>query len=824
MQILMFNMFLLILLFNFFLTLRSVILKRKVESSCLFCGICAYNGGVPADPNFIKMIMMFNMERGEDGTGWAVNNIVKKDTEKVSKFIQQNKLITSPEDENFTIIAHARKSSSGTKNNKELVHPFSIYKNNVEKAKPDLILAMNGTMNNVSLFASTFEVEYKEYTNSDTQILSKVMANLGEKEYIKAIEGYDGTATLVFFNPRYSNTLMVYRDIARPLHMWQKSPNEIYISSIEEPFFSLGATKEEIFTFESEFLYRLHKGVVKKKEKVNRSPIRPKSSVYDNRNYSNYPATNYNNFRKNQYEADIVSVVKNNKKFNIHEFLKNSNPHKGKAGNIVYTIMEKYYRTGHLLQGMYIINNQGEIKEPKDLEAVKNDNKEGLKKYYFINGYLCKNEGSYNSLIKKCSDKKDFEIEIFRSQYLSSLCEYFEYPLTTIVSNEQKWILNKEWSNKLTTVNCKISLDMFLSPYIFKLNYKGQVTGTTKKDVCDLEEGGVIEKKLEETELKEDIIKELNKRVNLTIQNTELIRIIKESTKSNGKSNYFYTILRNTVYKENPCEQLREHFYNNLIQELRNFNIIDIVENENLKKLAKDESYSSVIFLDEVDKKVSLLQDKLQNNKEEINANLSTAEKLKLLDDIGTKLTEEDIINSIKKTNSLYNKESFKNDLADSTYTNFNDFMTAWVNTYNSAEIRLFLEAVALCFLELAHITINETLDLFDCEAHILKSRLDKIWFEYVELFNTNDAVNKAKDIINNNEENVEDSSTPDDYENMCKDDADNLYGIIVSKIDEIETVDEVDRTPYVKKMLIEFKSIKSWFEKQLIEKKDEHK
>ena len=108
-------------------------LFRKRKSGYLFCGMVGYCGDVPADPNLLKLMMLYNQERGEDSTGFAINNVITKDTIKVSKFLMKNPINIAPEDENFTFVAHARKRSSGGATFKELAHPFGMYRCGTEK-------------------------------------------------------------------------------------------------------------------------------------------------------------------------------------------------------------------------------------------------------------------------------------------------------------------------------------------------------------------------------------------------------------------------------------------------------------------------------------------------------------------------------------------------------------------------------------------------------------------------------------------------------------------------------------------------------------------
>ncbi len=49
------------------------VFRRSYKHGALGCGLVGYCGSTPADPEKLRMLLLYNQERGEDGTGWAVN-------------------------------------------------------------------------------------------------------------------------------------------------------------------------------------------------------------------------------------------------------------------------------------------------------------------------------------------------------------------------------------------------------------------------------------------------------------------------------------------------------------------------------------------------------------------------------------------------------------------------------------------------------------------------------------------------------------------------------------------------------------------------------
>jgi hypothetical protein len=493
--------------------------------------------------------------------------------------------------------------------------------------------------------------------------------------------------------------------------------------------------------------------------------------------------------------------------------------HAGK-GNLVYCLQDKYYRNGHLCSGMLKINDKGEVNER--LESNE------FKKYFFINGYMCKDEQAYDKLTDKCSDKNGrFDIKKFKSFYLSELVEFFKYPITTIVNEKERWILNSEYSTKCQTIGDKMDIDIFLSPNIITVRYDGEFTATTLKDVANV----VLIKERELTvnqsckNLTNKTVDKINSEVNETIQHTELVRIIKTDTRKTFRSNYFYTLYRIDIAKCNPSPEVKVHFFSILLKELRHFNVITEGRYNQLLNEGSKNKFESHELIKEIDKYIEPFYNKLNyKNEDKISNILSTIDKLNLLDNSESKITEEDVIKSIRDNNELFNNNNFNNDLLDYSEETFSKFTTNWVPIDTMDHMYPFAEAICLCLHKIGFINFSELEDILNNSYITLLKRTEALWNNWREQYKeTSDKVLKnAKKIIS--EEIIEEVFSSEDLEKECKDEISNIVDSIKSYIQQVEVQDIELRTPWIEDSLNHMESTIGYIKRYLLkEEKQEN-
>lgn len=765
----------------------------KVDSSKLYCGLVGFCSDKPADKGNIRTLLMYNQERGEDSTGWAMNNIITKENDNVKKFLTKNKLHFSTQDTNFTFIAHARKASSGGKFNKELAHPFGIYKDGTEKDDYDLILAMNGTMTNTLEFAKEFGMEYKVAVNSDTQILARTIAKLGEKEYIKALEGYDGTATLLFFTPRFNNTLMVFKDPERPLFYWNKTPHEMYISSLEESLVAIGAEELDVKSFEDNTLYRITKGKITKQTKIERKPIKKEVITY----YGGYGGM----YSKNAVHGggqQTKFLNSNNNNGNIDLFKIELLNRVNKSGNHVYCMIDRYYRNGHPINDNLWLNVDGKIG---------NINEEGYKEYFFVNGYMLKDKTSYENIKVKCNENNTLSLQKFKDFKLSQLCEDFAQPSMTIVDGIQKFLLNAEWSKKVKASNDTFTFKMPFTNILTEITWKGKCVEISDDNkelirivrVCDV------------TSIKEDIaqIPDTTEPSETKTKSfvDDIKKLIKESPNIGVEELYNRLVL--SKWQSNRTDKVRAMFFKKL---LKTFLADDILSQDSyndllIKGVDSGWGNTSKGFTNEVQFCVQYMRNHIKKEEELSNTILNThvdgnedlvGNQISIFDkEIAN--NEKAIFENLESSNTYFNNEEFKKDFYDVDYKDLAAFSKDWVcSTSNfDNEFRQFCEAILLALELIGKITATEVVTASELTDKELQLCTETKYLEYMEEWSTKSKNDKddVTDVI------VEDLSKEENEENVVNDFND-LRDTIYQSITEMDMVPESERTETFTKIL----------------------
>lgn len=429
------NLTVLLFIINYFLGFLF-----KTNGGYLACGLFGYCGAEAPDLDKIKILGLFNQDRGTDSCGIAINDVVTKGVDgnaKFSSFIQ--KYDFEIPDENFTVVGHTRRATHGIKNATN-AHPFEIYKDDNE-ADPTLIFAHNGVIKNWLDLCKSYGVDTKDI-NVDSLGLGSIIAKA--KENIKVLTEYKGGAALLFYPLATKNCLYLFHgkskdtkhkaaEEERPLFYWKvKDRKQIYVSSMKESLLAIGGGGEgnEIFEVEHNKLILIQNGeFVKLKPALSnfdRSEVVNTESYYENDNYFHGSAGNVGGHSQGTFPLkDNKKGNKETKETGIHKAndgsfrLLNSETKNNLAidmeplnniynqklhGNRVYFHKGRYWRNGHLAGGQ----NQG-LRVTLDLDGIEvgkpGFNLSCASIYNFINGYLCKNEESYNILYDEFNKK-----------------------------------------------------------------------------------------------------------------------------------------------------------------------------------------------------------------------------------------------------------------------------------------------------------------------------------------------------------------------------------------------------------------------------------
>lgn len=233
------------------------------------CGLLGYSGEIDYDPLKIKMLFLYNEQRGSDscgiytepknGEGTVVKKVGKASTLLVNGVLEPSDFI----------IGHTRKSTVGSTSEPN-AHPFKYSM---------VVGAHNGGITNYTMLANSREIPGQDYW-VDSQALYRCMNK--DKDYTKVLEDYAGGAALLFtmFNnpligsPTESHKLYAYHDKEKPLfHGRIKISGKIgtYISSTKESLEAIGCTK--IREFPINVVHIFEKGRLMSTEKIKRNPM-----------------------------------------------------------------------------------------------------------------------------------------------------------------------------------------------------------------------------------------------------------------------------------------------------------------------------------------------------------------------------------------------------------------------------------------------------------------------------------------------------------------------------------------------------------------------
>lgn len=273
-----------ILCFNIAMYFIARIFQLK-RSNALFCGLVGYCG--PALPNMsiIKLLMLYNLDRGKDSTGILFDNKITKEMESVDKFLAKRKdFFKQPKavTETTTFIGHTRSATAGIPKVLRNAHPFCVL--SYEDRSPQFYLAMNGSITNMWALNRSYESNY-EHNASDSLHLA-LMLHLYPESLKAILNAYEGAANLLYYNHGEKNTMYVWKDPGRPLHYW-KVKGGMYISSMPESLEAAGAEEKDVIEFEDYNLYKIVDGEIVEKNKL-REKIVATPSKATTRNYNNY--------------------------------------------------------------------------------------------------------------------------------------------------------------------------------------------------------------------------------------------------------------------------------------------------------------------------------------------------------------------------------------------------------------------------------------------------------------------------------------------------------------------------------------------------------
>lgn len=219
------------------------------------CGIVGYIGKDKFDPVDIKILMLSNMWRGIDASGFfSPKQEIIKGNLRIDEFLSEQEI----EPDNL-FIGHVRKSTYANSTTKNKAHPFLI---------DDIIGVHNGSLTD---YYNLKIDKYNDLKISTDYIDSELLIgalNVSDK----ILSEYIGAAALIWHKQTEPNKIYFYHDDKRPLFRGNKGPDNLFLSSTEESLKIIGCdnikeVKEDIIyqaTVEDGILAHLCKKVVHK--------------------------------------------------------------------------------------------------------------------------------------------------------------------------------------------------------------------------------------------------------------------------------------------------------------------------------------------------------------------------------------------------------------------------------------------------------------------------------------------------------------------------------------------------------------------------------
>lgn len=500
--------------------------KRQLTQ--LYCGLFGGCFNREIDETIVqklKMIGLFNQQRGKDSCGYFNGEEIYKGVDKDKEFfdfVVRNGIVLPEKKDNNLFIGHTRQASVGL-HTADNAHPFHI-KNVDEPGKKgkDLILAHNGTIKDIWGLCNKHGVNSSKIF-VDSLALGCIMLKVGPS----VLNEYKGAAALLMHRTAEKGVLYVYHGASRetkdgveieerPLY-WLQTKEGVYVSSMKNALEFIGAETEdipEIVPYNK--IFKIKNGKLQKKPVycVDRGDVNI-PIVYNysgNSNYGRnaseddwgecgyYPGAPRLQAQKNLAQS-VMAFSRIPADSEIIDITMETIPPRAWESRVtseedskdyVYYHKGRYYQasTCSFAEGELIIDRKTGVIIPSDME----DSKRPLRvaHFYFIKGIMLKEAKDYYEIEKQILKKEGRWYNIIVGMkngfvnFAKTFSEVSRYPVTNIGAES----INVEFKDKkLWFINTKLAGekdDIAITPVFSDRNYHFKMGRLIKLVSADL--------------------------------------------------------------------------------------------------------------------------------------------------------------------------------------------------------------------------------------------------------------------------------------------------------------------------------------------------
>jgi hypothetical protein len=449
----------------------------------LACGLFAFIGTDPEKYfqwDKFNILGWFNDSRGGDACGRIVGNICQHGIDELKTYKEFAMAVKNPVSKitENTILGHTRKASSGGKDS-IYAQPIVLYKKDVNMkaikntqlkgiiknmSDNDIVCSgiHNGTIDNYTELAPKYGIP-TEYHND-----SKVLLNILFYGNYEVLKQYVGTAALIWRN-HITNKTYIFKGSSknwitsttdseeRPLYYWMLTPDNMYISSVDDSLLFIGATKDSLVDIECNILYTFKEGSLVATEKFDRRNMHQNETYNTSKRtpvygYRNNRSFNENNFLHKDYYHESSSPLMLPITFNkiirpLSDFVRLFDDCKDNTERIQtekFDIMKskhfkrayynkgRYWMNGNLMHGIYLLNSIGMVPSRYTREATV------LAMFYMVEGIMMDNFVSYQkgielhqafiqNIIVNFSNFQEIE-----QKFAEDISPYAKYPIASL--------------------------------------------------------------------------------------------------------------------------------------------------------------------------------------------------------------------------------------------------------------------------------------------------------------------------------------------------------------------------------------------------------